>query len=528
MSKAVATRASGADLVLHNARVLTFDDAHPHAELVAVRGDRILAVAAACDLPLFARPGVELLDCAGATVMPGFNDAHCHPIGLALSLLAVDCSPPAARSIAELQARIRERAERSAEGCWIRAAGFDDASLAEGRPPTRWELDHAAPRHPVVLVHATGQRCVLNSAALHLAGITASGPGSVEGGIRRDLRTGEPTGLVIGREERVARAIPSPDADEIARGMARANRIYLAQGITSLQDTSWTNGLQQWQLWQRLVAGGAVAPRVSMMAGTESLERFGAAGLATGSGNGSLRLGALKLALDESTGASHPPRAEVNDLALRAHHAGFQVAFHVSDARMLEVSLAAIAFVRAHCRVHPHGACDAPGFRLEHCAVCPPGLLPKVQASRAIVVTQPAFLTGFGGRYLDAASAQQIGWFCPIGSLRQRGIDVAFGSDSPLLSSDPLAGIQAAVVRRTDTGRPLAPREAIATRDAIAMYTVAGARASLEADQKGSIRPGKLADLVLLDRDPTQVAAEELSTVKVLRTIVGGRRVWEA
>jgi hypothetical protein len=160
--------------------------------------------------------------------------------------------------------------------------------------------------------------------------------------------------------------------------------------------------------------------------------------------------------------------------------------------------------------------------------VCPPGLLPKVKASRATVVTQPAFLRRFGTRYLDAASADQIGWFCPIGSFRRRGIEVAFGSDSPLLSSDPLAGIQAAVVRRTDTGRPLAPREAIATRDAIAMYTVAGARASLEADQKGSIRPGKLADLVLLDRDPTQVAAEELSTVKVLRTIVGGRRVWEA
>lgn len=522
MHEVTGRRGPGADLVLHNARILTFDATQPHAEVVAVCGNRILALGAERDLHLFTRPGVALVDCEGGTVVPGFNDAHCHAIALAIGLLGVDCSPGAVRSVAEVQARIGRRAEQTGEGRWIRATGYDDSRLVERRAPTRWELDQAAPRHPVVLVHATGQSCVLNTAALQLAGIAGSSPGSPESGIGRDPRTGEPTGLVSGRDDRVARAIPPPDADEIERGMALANRAYLSQGITSLQDASWTNGWRQWQLWQRLVGRGVVSPRVSMLAGTESLDRFREAGLCTGSGDERLRLGAFKLALDESTGCPDPPQGDVNDLALRAQEAGFQVAFHVSDVRMLEASLAAIAFVRER------SAREAPGFRLEHCAVCPPRLLPRLKASRAIVVTQPAFLRGLGGRYLEDASPHQIGWFCPIGSFRRLGIEVAFGSDSPLVTSDPLTAIETAVTRQTEAGRSMAPREAIAALDALEMYTRMGARASLEADAKGSIGPGKLADLVVLSRDLTEVAAEELSTVKVVRTIIDGSVAWEA
>lgn len=516
------------DLVLHNLRLLSCDDARREAGLVAIRGDRILAIAPERELALFAGRGVRLLNCEGATAVPGFNDAHCHPMSLAISLLAVDCSSPTVRSIPELQARIRERADRTPTEVWIRATGFDEVLLAEGRPPTRQELDHATSRHPVVLVHATGQSCVLNSSALHLAGISTSVPDCTEQGIRLDPDTGEPTGLVVGRQDRIARAIPPPGAAELERGMRQASLTCLAQGITSVQDTSWTNGWPQWQLWHRLVAAGAVGPRVSMMAGTESLGTFREAGVATGDGDRQLRLGAFKLALDESTGVAHPPRAAINELALAAHEAGFQLAFHVSDPWMLEVSLAAIAFVRRRCRRHAPGTCNSPGFRLEHCIVCPPDLLGRVRASRATVVTQPAFMQRFGASYAEATLPEQTGWFCPLASLRQHGIDVAFGSDAPLVGSNPFTGIQAAVTRQTGAGQMLDLRQAVATRDALEMYTAAGARASLEADDKGTIRAGMLADLALLDRDPTQLAAGELSSVQVLRTIVGGRVLWEA
>ncbi len=511
-----------ASLVLYNANVATFAEARPHAEIVAIRGERILAVGMRDDVDDFVRPGTELVDCAGATVIPGFNDAHCHPVALAIGLLGVDCSPAATPHIAEIQQRIRARAEQTPAGQWIRATGCDEAHLAERRLPTRAELDQAAPCHPVVLVHATGQSCVLNGAALRLADVAESLADASERGVERDPRSGEPTGLVSGRQDRLARAIPAPDPGEIERGMALADREYLRVGITSLQDASWTNGWRHWETWQRLVSRAVVSPRVSMMVGTESLDRFFAAGLVTGSGDARLRIGAFKLALDESTGRAHPPQDEVNDLALRAHQAGYQVAFHVSDVPALEAALEAIAFVRRR------SAREAPGFRLEHCAVCPPHLLAPLAASRAIVVTQPAFLRGFGGRYLDAAAPHQAGWFCPLAAWRRRGIPVASSSDSPLVGADPLAGIEAAVRRTTDDGRRLDPRQGIAARDALEMYTFGGAQASLEAASKGSIEPGKLADLVLLDRDPTALAPEELSSVRVVRTIIGGRTVWAA
>lgn len=522
MTETTASSRDIADLVLHNAKVHTCDSDRPRAGIVAIRGNRIFAVGDEADLASLQRPGATLIDCEGATVIPGFDDAHCHPVARAIGLLGVDCAPSSVRSLSDIQSRIGEQAQRTPPGQWIRATGLDESHLAGGRMPTRADLDAVASDHPVVLVHATGQCCVLNSLALQRVEIGADRADLAQRGIQVDPRTGEPTGIVTGPQEQVARAIPAPDAGEIERAMIRVNEEVLSQGITSMQDVSWTNGWNQWQLWQRMVQRGVVTPRISMFAGTESLERFHAEGLRTGSGDVLLRMGALKLALDESTGVPHPPQRDVNDLALRAHEAGFQVALHVSDVRMLASALAAIAFVRDRSPVpNPH-------FRLEHCAIVPPALRPKIRASGAVVVTQPAFLRCFGDQYLAEARPDQASWLCPLGSLVREGIDVAFGSDSPLVSSDPLGGILSAIVRTTDRGRRLDPSEAIGPLEAIEHYTLAGARASLEAESKGSIQPGKLADLVVLSHDVATLDPEAFATVRVRRTIVDGRIAWEA
>lgn len=522
MTEARERSHEAADLILHNAKVHTCEPERPQAEIVVVRGDRIFAVGDEADLASLLRPGATLLDCEGATVIPGFDDAHCHPVARAIGLLGVDCAPSAVRSISDIQSRIEEESRRIPEGQWIRATGLDESRLADGRMPTRADLDAAAPGHPVVLVHATGQCCVLSSLALRRVDIGPDRADLAQRGIQVDLRTGEPTGVVTGPQEQVARAIPAPDAGEIERAMARVNEEVLSQGITSMQDVSWTNGWNQWQLWHRMEMRGVVTPRISMFAGTESLERFRAEGLRTGSGDVRLRMGALKLALDESTGVPHPPQSDVNDLALRAHEAGFQVAFHVSDVRMLASALAAIAFVRERSAV------PDPHFRLEHCAIVPPALRPKIRGSGAVVVTQPAFLRCFGDQYLAEARPDQASWLCPLGSLVREGIDVAFGSDSPLVSSDPLGGIHSAIVRTTDRGRRLDPSETIGALEAIEHYTLAGARASLEAESKGSIQVGKLADLVVLSHDVAKLDPEAFAAVRVRRTIIGGRIAWEA
>jgi len=508
--------------VIHNAKVHTFDPQRPQAAFVAIGGGLVRAVGDEGDLSAFRRPGVRLVDCEGASVIPGFDDAHCHPIARAIGLVGVDCSPGSARSLLEIRERVAEQARRVPVGEWIRATGFDEARLAEGRSPTRADLDAAAPEHPVVLVHATGQSCVLSSAALERVGLGRSRPERAPSGVQIDPLTGEPTGRVVGRQQQIARAIPAPDPNEVERAMERVDAELLSQGITSLQDVSWTNGPARWQLWQRLVGSGRVTPRVSMFAGTESLERFRADGLATGTGDARLRIGAFKLALDESTGRPHPPQAEVNELALRAREAGFQVALHVSDVRMLASALAAITFVR---RRSPR---PEPCFRLEHCSICPPALLPKIRASGAIVVTQPAFLRHFGDAYLAGARTEQASWLCPLRSLRRAGVDVAFGSDSPLVSSDPLAGIHAAMLRRSEGGRLLGPAERLDALEAIEHYTLGSARAALASEVRGTLQPGRLADLVVLSHDVSALDAEALAAVRVRRTLVGGRIVWEA
>ena len=513
------SRGTAADLILHNAKVVTWNAERPYADLVAIRGDRIIGTGEQGDLGRFESRGTRLIDCEGGAVLPGINDAHCHPLALAVALLSVDCAPEAVEDIADIGNAIRRRAMQTAEGEWIRAANYDEFHLRERRPPTAFDLDQAAPRHPVILLHRTAGHCVLNTLALKRAGITRETPDPPGGSIRRDPVSGEPSGQIVGRNAQVEAAIPPIDADELTRGMRLANAEFLANGITSLQDTGWNNGLRHWQEWRRLVECGAAMCRVSLLMGIDSLEELREAGLSTGTGDSRLRIGGIKLALDESTGCDAPPQDDLNRQALRAARAGFGVALHVSDVPMLEGALAAIRYVS---RELPEAAGS---FRLEHCTVCPPALLLKIKACRAIVVTQPAFLRHMGQPYLERALPEQAGWFQPLGSFRRWGARVALSSDAPLVSCNPWIGIEAAVSRRTDNGQVLGLREAVTLLEALEMYTLGGAQASFEAHEKGRIGPGMLADLIVLNRDPVRIEPGEIPELRVVRCVIGGKVV---
>ena len=512
-------RGSAADLILHNARVVTWDAERPVADLVAIKGDRILATGGRHDLARLEGPRTRLLDCGGGTVLPGINDAHCHPLALAVALLSVDCAPEAVADIAGIGDAIRRRAAQTVEGEWIRAANYDEFHLRERRPPTSRDLDQAAPRHPVILMHRTGGRCVLNGLALKRAQITRDTPDPPGGLLHRDPVSGEPTGVIVGRSAQVEAALPPITEDELCRGMRLATEQFLAHGITSLQDVGWNNGLRHWQEWRRLVDGEATPCRVSMLLGIDALEEARGAGLSMGAGDSRLRIGGVKLALDESTGCAAPPQEEVNRLTLLAASAGFGVALHVSDVAMLEGALRAVRYASGQ---HPAAAGR---FRLEHCTVCPPELLLKARSSRAIVVTQPSFLRYMGQPYLEKSTPQQAGWFLPLHSLRRWGVTVALSSDAPLVPCNPWLGIEAAVSRRTETGHVLAGRESVTLLEALEMYTLGGAQAAFEADQKGRIRPGMLADLMVLNRDLSRTEPGDVDGLRVDRCIIGGKVV---
>jgi predicted amidohydrolase YtcJ len=187
-----------ADLILYNANAITLDERQPRAAMVAIEGSRILKVSGEEDIESCKRAKTRTVDCQGKTVVPGFNDAHCHHSGFVTSLLSVDCRFPAVRSIAEIQERIRRQAKQTPEGAWIRAVGYHEFYLAEKRHLNRWDLDEAAPHHPVKLSHRSGHACVLNSTGLQLVGISRETPEPPGGVIDRDLETGEPNGLLGG------------------------------------------------------------------------------------------------------------------------------------------------------------------------------------------------------------------------------------------------------------------------------------------------------------------------------------------
>ena len=511
---------TSADLILHNATVLTFDSQYPRAQLVAIKGSSILGVGRNEDLEQFKGVGTKVIDCQGKTIVPGFNDAHCHPLALASSLLCVDCSPSSVRCIADVQNRIRHQADQSAPGVWIKAVGYNEFYISEKRHPTRWDLDEAAPHHPVKLMHRTGHACVLNSLAMRLVGITVETPEPPGGLIERDLNTGEPNGLLIGMNEQVDRVIPPLSQEERERAMRLANQEFLSQGITSLHDASWTDSLNRWNTIRELQERGVLQIRVSMMVGLDTSTQFRERGLCTGAGDSRLRVGAVKLLVDEVSGSLNPSQEELNQWVYDAQQAGFQVAIHCVEETTVEAAINALE------KALPVSKSDHRN-RLEHCSVCPPGLVQQLKSLQAMVVTQPLFLYYGGARYLDTVQHQQLQFLYPMGSWVNSNIPVAAGSDAPVVPLNSFAGIYAAITRMAETGQLLEPHQAISIRQALEMHTIAGAYASFEEETKGSLSPGKLADMVILSDDPISVSPEALGTIEVLMTVLDGQVVWE-
>lgn len=510
-----------ADLILCNLKALTFDGVGTAPDLIGIAGNKICYVGDRRALRDLKGRNTRILDCAGGVAAPGFNDAHCHPLAFALTLRCVDCSGRRMRDIGDIQATLREGAETLSDAEWLRAAQYDPSTLTEKRPPTRWELDQAVPHLPVILVERAGQHCVLNSRALELCGISESTADSVAGRIHRDPSTGVPNGVVSGNHEAVASTIPPLSDREIEAGVSEANKEYLSLGITSVQDTSWSNGYQHWLMMKRLKERGLLTPRVALFPGIDSLDDFVEAGLQTGSGDEQLRVGSIKLALDESTGDLRPPQEALNQAALAAHRAGFQLAFHASDVYMLQLSLQAIHFVRQYVTSDPIRP------RLEHCPVCPPALVPEIAHSGATIVAQPNLLFVTGPRYLREAAPEHLPWVFPFLSFRKHGIPLAFSSDSPLTPCGPLHAIHTAVTRIVADGSAVTIDQRLRIADAFKSYTFAGAWASLENETKGSIAVGNLADLVVFDSDPTQMTPDERIQARVIFTLIDGKVVWE-
>ncbi len=508
------------DLLLYNANVITLDKSYPRANWISSSQGRIHRFGNGQPPSSLVNNSARNVNCHGGTILPGFNDAHCHVLASAASALAVDCGPKRVKSIDDIKSKLRAHSKGVSKGSWIRATGYDEFRLSEGRHPSKWDLDEVTIDHPVKLVHRSGHAVVLNSAALKMVSIDVRTGDLVGGYIDRHIETGEPTGLLLHMDDYLDGMIPMISRGELTEGIREFNNRCLAAGITSIQDASVVNDLGRWNTFVDFKERDLITPSVTFMIGFDHMDDFLAHGLYAGYGSDDLRIGAVKLVV--TTG----DRLSLNSEMLResvekVHRNGFQVAIHAIEVEAVEASINAIKSCDDGCSLITRR------HRIEHCSECPPNVVNSMADSGIVVVTQPGFVYYSGDRYISNVSANRQQWLYPVHSLRSAGVVVALSSDSPVIPLNPMMDLFAGVNRLTERGELLLSHEAHPIEDLLAMYSYSGAYASFRENVTGSVVVGKKMDLVVLDNDPTSVDPVFIKDINVLCTVVGGVIAWQ-
>ena len=510
------------NLILVNGNIITLDPFCPQAAWAVIKNEKIVTTGNGKDWKNYKNKNSTIIDCSGQTVIPGLIDAHLHLVSYAKSFVTADISPGKnVHSILDIQTIIKNFSGNRPSGQWIFGRGYNDFYLAEKRHPNRWDLDKATPDHPVRLTHRSGHVHVLNSLALKFVGITRE-TGDPDGGlIERDLKTGDPTGLLYEMGDFLYDRIPPLTPAELERGLQLVDQKLVSLGVTSIQDASSRNDTEHWKLVKSWKESGSLHPRVNLMLGFSAFQKKDENYPLSGLNQNQLRMGAVKIILDDTTGRLHPAQSELNAMVLEVHQAGQQIAIHALDENAVKAACKAIQYALEKIPVKDHR------HRIEHGAVCPPDLARTIASLGITVVTQPAFLYFHGERYLATVPDERLKHLYPLKTLLDQGINVAASSDCPIVSPDPLVGINAAIHRLSAAGDTVSGEQRIQPGTALRMYTLNAARAAFEETVKGSVTPGKLADLVVLNADPTRLTAEEFKSLQVEMTIIGGEVVWQ-
>ena len=532
-----------ADLLLFNGRVYTLDADRPWTQAVAIKGNRILAAGTDAELKPILRSGGQAVNLAGRMVIPGLTDAHVHFgwYSLAVYQGRVDLDNVSAKP--EALSRVAEKAGTLPVGSWIQGGGWNQNVWPDPSFPTAADLDVVAPQHPVALEDKSHHATWVNSRALELAGITADTPDPQGGEIVRD-EAGQPTGVLLETAaELVYAVIPEPGVgdfvDALRQGQKEAHRL----GLTGFHDPGHPQVLAALQV---LREGGELDLRGLVHVLNEGLEAAAGLGLRSGFGDERLRIGGLKIFAD---GAHSPQSAhllapyegsqdnlgipthsveDLTDLVRSAHRAGLSIAAHaIGDAANRAVLDAIVA-----SRSSQEGPVSRPALpdRIEHVQLLHADDVPRLAALGVVASMQPIHATSdmeMAERHWGRRSDLAYAWRSVLDS----GAWLAFGSDCPVETLDPLAGIHAAVTRRRADGRPgpegWIPSQRLSVAEALRAYTLGAAYASGEGHLKGSLSPGKLADVVVLSRDLFSIEPMDIREVQVELTIFDGRIVYE-
>jgi predicted amidohydrolase YtcJ len=551
--KAPAATGPRADIIFMHANIYTGVPANTQfssilrEEAIAVRGDRIQAVGKTLEIEKLKGPQTQIIDLGGHFVMAGFNDAHLHLDDAGATKLSVDLT--GIKSLDDLRDRVSKKVAESKAGDWILGAGWDESLWPVRTTPSRWDLDEVSGGHPVFLVRIDGHIAVANTRALQLGSITIASRDPQGGKIDRN-ENGEPTGILRETAQAAIEAVvPKPSHQLRRQGIELALADLAEHGVTSAQD--YSPNWESFQIYEELEKEGKLTARISeWLPFDEPVEDLSAKRESHPQSDLMLHTGMLKGFMDGSLGShtaamlepyaddpsnSGLPRyeaAKLKELTKERVLAGFQIGFHAIGDKGVQMALDAFAEAEKAAReAHVRGPRGDDEFRLriEHAQVTTPAEIARFRELKVIASMQPSHLLSdirwAQDRLGPKRAATSYAWLAFL----NKGVSLAFGTDYPVEPVSPFRGLYAAVTRKSENGKQEYFADQRLTMDqAISAYTTGSAFAEFEEKEKGKLISGMLADFVVLDRDVSGASPEKLLATKVLRTVLGGKTVYEA
>jgi predicted amidohydrolase YtcJ len=526
--------AGGPDLVVVNARVYTSDPSLPRADAFAVKNGRFTAVGSTSDVRNLASARTPVIDAQRMTVVPGFIDAHNHPSGVQ-ELYGVNTN---LRTVREIQAAIKKKADATPPGFWVNGFMFDDTKL--DRPLTRKDLDEATTDHPVSVAHRGGHTNFYNSKAFELAGITKDTPDPDDGRFFRD--NGELNGRVAENARGVFSRVGKRETftaeqrrDRARNGMRYMSELFNAVGLTSVHNAGTSS--EHILAYEDCRKHDELTHRAYMMIrSTEAYNGLKAANIYTGFGDEWIRVGGIKFVADGSAsertmrmstpyvgttdyGILTMTQAQLHEAIDDAHSHHFQVGVHANGDVTIDMVL------KAYERALQKWPDPNRRHRIEHCTLINPDIIRRMKANGVIPTPFWTYVYYHGEKWKEYGD-EKISRMFAHRTFLDAGIPVPGASDYTPGPFEPLMAIQSMVTRTDYKGRVWGPNQKVTVDEALTIATINGAYASSEEQLKGSITAGKLADFVVLEQDPHEVSPDAIMNIKVNRTVVGGKTVY--
>jgi predicted amidohydrolase YtcJ len=529
-----------ADLAFINGKIVTLDENNSVYESVSIRDGKILRIGTNEFIKETAGNKTRIVDLNGKVLLPGLIDSHMHPGGSwgAYLVRGVACGPDF-NSVEEMLDAVRKKVAETDDGNWILGYRMDDVKM--GRYPTKQELDNVSPENPLYIQRRDGHNGVANSLALNKAGITRDTPDPHHGKIERDEK-GEPTGLLReSAKDLVYHMMPPYSFDEFYQGLQIVFDECIKLGLTSIHASMVSP--TEFKAMQALKRDGKLGIRVAVhLSGRDEgmVEGAIAAGIETPFGDEWLKITEAEWVFDTSTSgrtaAYYEPyvdepentgillydQDDITERVWQTHRAGIRVGLDGVGDRGIDRSLDAI---EAALKRQPR---DDHRHRIEHCCYVTPAIQDRLLELDVIDASATGFLHDLGDAYQQNRGAEAMRYMWPHRSLIDKGIPAPGHSDASICDPNPWLGIYSMVTRKTSSGQVLYAPEGVTPVEAIRAYSIDGAYAAWEEDIKGTIEAGKLADLVVLDRDPLSIDPDDLNKVITLMTVIDGEIVYEA